>query len=153
MVSGDHYICGTCGYEWRTRKDVGGPHQCPKCQDSQIEEEGRRRRRIVSEAREERIYQEESRRRQKIFPTTSLITYICVSCHSEWNTTNYVEKPKKCWKCKSEFIGLKCNQEKIKKKMESYKEQEEEEKNKEILKDNSKKSNSFLSKLKKLIFS
>ena len=27
----DHYICNNCGYEWRTRKDIGKPSICPNC--------------------------------------------------------------------------------------------------------------------------
>ena len=36
MVSGDHYICTECKYEWRTRKDVGIPSICPHCKGHSI---------------------------------------------------------------------------------------------------------------------
>jgi hypothetical protein len=58
MTSGDHFVCDSCNYEWRTRKDVGDPFQCVKCRSNNIEENGVRRRRIAREA-------EERRRREK----------------------------------------------------------------------------------------
>jgi len=36
MASGDHYLCNSCKYEWRTRKDVGKPGFCPKCKWDKI---------------------------------------------------------------------------------------------------------------------
>ena len=36
MALGDHYVCNSCDYEWRTKKDVGEPSICPKCKDSDI---------------------------------------------------------------------------------------------------------------------
>jgi len=58
MVSGDHFQC-SCGYEWRTRKDVGKPSVCPHCKTtyiSNLSEEERQ-----EETRLERI--EEKRRK------------------------------------------------------------------------------------------
>ena len=62
MVSGDHYVCNSCYYEWRTRKDVGEPYQCVKCRALNIEEEGARRRRL---AREAEARKEREKERQK----------------------------------------------------------------------------------------
>jgi predicted Zn-ribbon and HTH transcriptional regulator len=39
MVSGDHFMCDSCNYEWRTRKDVGEPSVCPHCKNTCINNE------------------------------------------------------------------------------------------------------------------
>ncbi|MBT4446959.1 hypothetical protein HOC96_06955 [archaeon] len=44
MVSGDHFICGSCDYEWRTRKDVGEPSTCPHCKKNHISNESEKSR-------------------------------------------------------------------------------------------------------------
>lgn len=31
MVLRDHFVCESCDYEWRTKKDIGEPAVCPKC--------------------------------------------------------------------------------------------------------------------------
>ena len=38
MSSGDLFEC-SCGYNWRTRKDVGKPATCPKCKSKNIRED------------------------------------------------------------------------------------------------------------------
>jgi hypothetical protein len=37
MVKGQHFICRSCIYEWRSRKDVGKPSVCPHCRSYSIE--------------------------------------------------------------------------------------------------------------------
>ena len=37
MALGDHYVCDSCHYEWRTKKDVGVPFFCSHCRSEKIE--------------------------------------------------------------------------------------------------------------------
>jgi len=35
-MSGAKYICKNCGYIWRTRKNIGRPANCPRCNSKKI---------------------------------------------------------------------------------------------------------------------
>ncbi|MEK6895210.1 MAG: hypothetical protein AABX48_01695 [Nanoarchaeota archaeon] len=35
-MSKDRYICKDCGYNWVTRKDIGRPANCPRCNSKRI---------------------------------------------------------------------------------------------------------------------
>jgi predicted Zn-ribbon and HTH transcriptional regulator len=35
---GRHFICNSCKYLWETRKKLGDPPKCPKCNSKDIEE-------------------------------------------------------------------------------------------------------------------
>jgi hypothetical protein len=66
MVSGDHFQCDHCDYEWRTKKDVGEPSMCPHCKNryisnlSRIEREKERIR--WERIRREKAYRERKRK-------------------------------------------------------------------------------------------
>ncbi|MBI2102569.1 hypothetical protein HYT55_01920 [Candidatus Woesearchaeota archaeon] len=62
MVSGDHFVCNSCEYQWRTRKDVGEPSVCPHCKSNHIKNESEKSRREQEDFRKE----EERRKEQKL---------------------------------------------------------------------------------------
>jgi len=51
MTSRDHFNCDSCGYEWRTRKDVGEPSVCPHCKSNDIANESAKYRENQEEIR------------------------------------------------------------------------------------------------------
>jgi hypothetical protein len=58
MVSGDHYICNSCHYEWRTRKDLGEPSICPHCKSNHINNESEK-----SREAEAKLWRKEQKRK------------------------------------------------------------------------------------------
>lgn len=60
MVLKDHFVCESCDYEWRTKKDIGEPAICPRCKKENIINKSLKIRKVEERLEKERSSLEES---------------------------------------------------------------------------------------------